>query len=137
MKYTIRHQTSSYMRLRLDRGRFSPAEAEVLQYALSGLKGVSDVQLYPSSGGISFSYRGYRNLILRKLNSLQFGNVKMFAEKIDDTISSEELSRRKLSPEVKARMRRKVIVEAAADILMPMPVQVGYHLYQLVTLRDL
>jgi hypothetical protein len=61
----------------------------------------------------------------------------MFAEKIDDTISSEELSRRKLSPEVKARMRRKVIVEAAADILMPMPVQVGYHLYQLVTLRDL
>jgi hypothetical protein len=34
-------------------------------------------------------------------------------------------------------MRRKVIVEAAADILMPMPVQVGYHLYQLVTLRDL
>lgn len=137
MKVLIQHQTSSYMRLRLQKGRFSNTEAEVLRYALGSMKGISDVRLYPSSGGISFSYRGDRDRILRKLCALQFENVERFAKEMDDPIDREELARRKLSPEVKAQMRKKILVETAADILMPMPVQVGYHLYQLVTLKDL
>ena len=58
MKFVIQHQTSSYMRLRLNGGRFTRTEAEVLEYALSNLKGVSGVRLYPASGGIAFSYKG-------------------------------------------------------------------------------
>ena len=100
MKFVIEHQTSSYMRLRLCCGRFTKAEAEVLDYALSNLKGVSGVRLYPASG-------------------------------------SEELSRRKLSPELKRKLRCKVIAEAAADMLLPAPVQLGFHVYQLVTLKNL
>ena len=137
MEYSIRHETRSYMRLQLRRGRFSEAEGQVLQYALSHLKGVSEIRLFPASGGVSFSYRGDRETILRKLRALHFQNVKMFAEQLEETISSEELARRKLSPEVKARLRRKVLIETAADILMPMPIQVGYHMYQLVTLKDM
>ena len=45
MKFVIEHQTSSYMRLRLCCGRFTKAEAEVLDYALSNLKGVSGVSI--------------------------------------------------------------------------------------------
>lgn len=137
MKFVVRHETSSYMRLRLLRGRFSPAQGQVLHYALSHLKGISDVQLYPASGGVSFSWQGDRETILRKLRALHFDNVKMFAEQLEETIGDEELSRRKLSPEVKARLRRKVLLETAADLLMPTPIQVGYHMYQLVTLRNL
>ena len=77
MKFVIQHQTPSYMRLRLCSGRFTKAEAEVLDYALSNLKGVSGVRLYPASGGIAFSYKGDREVILKKLRNLQFHNVKM------------------------------------------------------------
>ena len=138
MKFVIQHQTSSYMRLRLCSGRFSKAEAEVLDYALSNLKGVSGVRLYPASGGIAFSYKGDREVILKKLRNLQFHNVKMFAEEIEESISSEELARRKLlSPDLKRKLRCKVIAEAAADMLLPAPVQLGFHVYQLVTLKNL
>ena len=137
MKFVIQHQTSSYLRLRLCSGRFSKAEAEVLDYALSNLKGVSGVRLYPASGGIAFSYKGDRETVLKKLRNLQFHNVKMFAEEIEESISSEELSRRKLSPELKRKLRCKVIAEAAADMLLPAPVQLGFHVYQLVTLKNL
>ena len=137
MKFVIEHQTSSYMRLRLNGGRFTRTEAEVLEYALSNLKGVSGVRLYPASGGIALSYKGDREVILKKLRNLHFHNVKMFAEEIEESISTEELSRRKLSPELKRKLRCKVIAEAAADMLLPAPIQLGYHMYQLVTLKNL
>ena len=137
MKFVIQHQTSSYMRLRLNGGRFTRTEAEVLEYALSNLKGVSGVRLYPASGGIAFSYKGDREVILKKLRNLHFHNVKLFAEEIEESISTEELSRRKLSPELKRKLRCKVIAEAAADMLLPAPIQLGYHMYQLVTLKNL
>ena len=137
MKFVIQHQTSSYMRLRLNGGRFTRTEAEVLEYALSNLKGVSGVRLYPASGGIALSYKGDREVILKKLRNLHFHNVKMFAEEIEESISTEELSRRKLSPELKRKLRCKVIAEAAADMLLPAPIQLGYHMYQLVTLKNL
>ena len=137
MKFVIQHQTSSYMRLRLNGGRFTRTEAEVLEYALSNLKGVSGIRLYPASGGIALSYKGDREVILKKLRNLQFDNVKMFAEEIEESISTEELSRRKLSPELKRKLRCKVIAEAAADMLLPAPIQLGYHMYQLVTLKNL
>ena len=140
MDFVIQHQTASYLRLHLRRGRFSAAEAEVLEYleyALSNLKGVSCIKLYPSSGGIAFSYKGDKESILRRLRELQFQNVKMFAKNLGDSIGSEEIARRKLSPAVKRKLRCKVIAEAAADLLLPAPVQLGYHVYQLVTLKDL
>lgn len=140
MDFVIEHETSTYMRLRLNRGRFTSHEGKVLKYALSNLKDAAWVRLYPSSGGIAFSYRGgtqNRDSILQKLHAMQFGNVKLFAREIEDTIDEEELARRKLSPEIKDRLRKKVLIETAADLLMPMPLQAGYHLYQLVTLRHL
>jgi hypothetical protein len=137
MNYTIMHETSGYMRLHLSRGRITSSQAEVLRYALEGHKGVSKVKIYPSSGGVAFAYEQDREGILSRLKNLQFHNVELFASELDDRISREELKRRKLSPEVKNRLRRKVLIETAADLLMPAPLQVGYHIYQLVTLKNL
>ncbi len=109
----------------------------MLEYALSHLKGVSRIKLYPSSGGIAFSYKGDKEGILRRLSNLQFQNVELFAANLEDNIGSEELTRRKLSPALKRKLRCKVIAEAAADMILPAPVQLGYHVYQLVTLKNL
>lgn len=137
MDYIVRHETKTYLRLRLRSGRFSAAQGDILEYALTNLKGVTDVKLYPASGGIVIYHGGNREEILRKMRALQFHNVEMFAKELEDTIDQEELARRKLSPGLKRSLRRKVLMETAADVLMPMPLQVGYHIYQLVTLRNL
>ena len=59
------------------------------------------------------------------------------ADAWEKALEAEEIARRKLSPAVKRKLRCKVIAEAAADLLLPAPVQLGYHVYQLVTLKDL
>ena len=137
MEYIIMHETSKYMRLRLRKGHITASQAEILRYVLEGQQGVSGIRIYPASGSISFSCEKEHGKILYKLKRLQFHNVEMFAKELDNRISTEELSRRKLSPEVKNRLRRKVLIETVADLLMPVPLQVGYHAYQLVTLRNL
>ena len=137
MDFIIQHQTSAYLRLRLRSGRFTSAEGDVLEYALRHLRGVSDIQFFPFSGGITLHYEGDLEEILRKLRALHFNNVKLFAEKLGTSIDREELRRRKLSPAVKRSLRTKIFVETAADLLLPTPVQVGYHVYQLVTLKNL
>ena len=137
MEYIIMHETSKYMRLRLRKGHITASQAEILRYVLEGQQGVSGIRIYPASGSISFSCEKEHGKILYKLKRLQFHNVEMFARELDTRISTEELSRRKLSPEVKNRLRRKVLIETVADLLMPVPLQVGYHAYQLVTLRNL
>ncbi len=137
MDFIIMHETSKYMRLRLRRGRITSSQAEVLRYALESRNGVSKVRIYPASGGLAFAYETDREGILSRLKTLQFHNIEMFAKELDDRIGNEELTRRKLSPEVKNRLRRKMLIEAAADILMPPPLQIGYHVYQLVTLKDM
>ena len=140
MRFTVEHETSTYMRLRLLMGHFSQAEAEILRYAMGKMKGVSGIRLYPSSGGIAFFCQkdpASHQRILKKLRALHFKNVEMFARKIDNTIHLEELELRKLSPEIRKGLRRKVLLETAADLFLPTPIQVGYHVYQLVTLKDL
>ena len=125
MEYIIMHETSKYMRLRLRKGHITASQAEILRYVLEGQQGVSGIRIYPASGSISFFCEKERGKILYKLKRLQFHNVEMFARELDNRISTEELSRRKL------------MIETVADLLMPVPLQVGYHAYQLVTLRNL
>ena len=44
---------------------------------------------------------------------------------------------RKLDEQLKTKLRLRILAEMAADIAMPMPVQVGYHLWQMITLKNL
>ncbi|MBR2189892.1 MAG: hypothetical protein IJ860_10900 [Eubacterium sp.] len=137
MKFSIQHETKSYLRIRLISGKISETEEEVLEYALSQMKSVRHVAFYPATGGIAISFDGDRNMILEKLKALQYQNVALFAGQLEQRIDVEELERRKLSPRLKRKMRRRIFLETAADIALPMPIQVGYHLYQLVTLKGL
>ena len=61
----------------------------------------------------------------------------MMAEEEKRSISAEEMKERKLDPGLKNRLRARILAEAVADALLPVPVQLGFHLYQMVTLRNL
>ncbi|MBQ9320807.1 MAG: hypothetical protein IJ239_00385 [Eubacterium sp.] len=137
MRYSVQFETDTYLRIRLFCGRISEAEEEVLTYAISQMKPVQHVRVYPATGGISITYEKDRDLILQKLSALQYQNVELFADQLEKRIGVEEVERRKLSPALKRKMRRRMLLETLADIALPMPVQVGYHVYQLVTLKGM
>lgn len=137
MNYVIEHETRHRLRLRSLAGGFSAQESEVLQFALSQMKGVKDVSIYRATGGIALTYEGDRNYIISRLDSLQYKNVTLFAEKLENKISKEELLERKLDSKAKRSLRKRILVEAAADLILPAPVQLGYHMYQLITLKEL
>ena len=60
----------------------------------------------------------------------------MMAEKLEEGIGMDEMMRRKLDPELKRRLRLRVVGETIADMVLPLPLQLGYHVYQLITLKD-
>ena len=41
------------------------------------------------------------------------------------------------TPELKKKLRTRMLLEMAADIVLPVPLQMGYHVYQMITLRDI
>lgn len=137
MKYLVKHYSNHRIRVNLLRGKLTGSEADVLRYALSQIKGVTHVEVYGATGNVALTYQCPGQLVLDKLSGLNYTNVTMFAEDLDNRIDTEELRERKLTPELKAKLRARILVEMAADIFLPTPLQVGYHVYQLITLKGL
>ena len=137
MVYSIEHETSGSIRIKTGRRKIGHEEEEILRYALEALHGVTDVMIFRATGSIRLSYTCSREYLLEKLSSLRYENIEMLAEKSAEKIGTEEIRERKLSPELKRRLRKRLLFETAADVLLPEPVQVAYHLYQFVTLKNL
>lgn len=137
MKYLVKHYSNHRIRVDLLRGKLTDSQADVLRYALSQIKGVSRVDIYKETGRAALAYQGSGQLILDKLANLNFANVTMFAQDLDNRIDTQELRERRLTPELKAKLRTRILLETAADIFLPLPLQVGYHVYQLITLKGL
>ncbi len=89
-----------------------------------------------SGGAITASAGGLANVIITPfpLRDMAEEAVK---EEAKGRVSREELKQRKMDPKLKNRLRRRIILEAGADLVLPAPVQLAYHLYQLVTLKEL
>ena len=48
-----------------------------------------------------------------------------------------EMKNRKLDQQLKNKLRMRVLLETVTDLALPMPVQLGYHVWQMITLKDL
>lgn len=136
MQFRILNETNHRMRIRLYAGRISDYQEEILQFAFGAITGVKKVTVYHATGNIALEYTGNRNLILEKLKNFDYDNVTMMAEKLEEGIGMDEMMRRKLDPELKRRLRLRVVGETIADMVLPLPLQLGYHAYQLITLKD-
>lgn len=161
MNFTIEHQTPGAMRIRMEGKKPSERTAAAICAILSRTQGIRDVRIYPATRGLRISYSMDRADVIRILRELDPETIRevkqeMKAEKrelleklqnIQDphlleaalqnhTVDSKELSTRKLDPELKRKMRQRILVEAGADLLLPAPVQLAYHAWQLVTLKS-
>ena len=137
MNYHIEAQSRRRIRVRLRSSKLSAEEARILKYAFSGMPGVTKVTVYRATGGCALEYNCKAEDILRKLDRFRFENVDMMARKEEQRISVAEMKNRKLDDQLKTKLRLRILTEMAADIALPLPVQVGYHLWQMVTLKNL
>ena len=139
MKYRIASETKNRIRIRINSRKLSEEQAKILKYAFSRAPGVTSVTIFKATAGCAITYTGDRSEIIRCLNSFNFDNVQMMAEKEEENarISAEEMRKRKLDPELKRKLRMRVLGEAIADSVLPLPVQLAYHAYQMVTLKEM
>ena len=137
MKYRIEHETKSRIRIRMYTGPITPAQEEILRYAFSNIRGVKEVVIYRQTGGCALIYHGDRQALLGRLDAFNYENVQILAKKAEPQISAEEMRLRKLSPELKRKLRLRILAESIADAALPLPVAMAYHAYQLITLKDI
>ena len=140
MRYHIEAETRHRIRIRIGIRKLTDEQAQILQYAFSRAPGVTGVTIYKATGGCAITYNCDRSEIVRRLNTFNYDNVQMMAEKKDEEnarISAEEMRKRKLDPELKRKLRKRILSEAIADTVLPLPVQLAYHAYQMITLKEL
>ena len=140
MVYRIEAETKHRIRIRIGARKLTDEQAKILQYAFGRAPGVTAVTVYKATAGCAITYTGDRFEIIRRLNSFNFDNVQMMAEKKDEAnarISAEEMRKRKLDPELKRKFRMRILGETIADAALPLPVQLAYHAYQMVTLKEM
>ena len=137
MYYHIEAQSKRRIRIRLRSSKLTEEEARILEYVFSRIPGVTKVTVYRATGGCALEYNCGVEEILRRIDCFRFENVQMFAREEEQRISLKEMESRKLDEQLKTRLRLRILVETLADIAMPMPVQIGYHLWQMITLKKL
>ena len=135
MLYTIEHETQHRIRISLHQGPITPAQENILCFALGSIKSVRSVKVYRSTSGLAITFDEGRDTILEKLSKFNYENVTMLAR--EEPIDLEEMRLRKLNPAVKQRIRARLLFETVADMVLPVPLQLGYHAYQMITLRDI
>lgn len=137
MNYRIEAQSKRRIRVRLRSSKLTEEEARILEYAFSGMPGVTKVTVYRATGGCALEYDCEVGEILGKLDRFRFENVEMLAKEEEQRISASEMKSRKLDEQLKTKLRLRILAEMAVDMVMPAPVQAGYHLWQMITLKNL
>lgn len=137
MNYCIEAQSKRRIRVRLRGSKLTREEADILDYAFSGIPGVKKVTVYRETGCCALEFDCDVTEILKRLDRFRFENVDLLAEEEKKRITVAEVRDRKLDQQLKTKLRLRIVAETAADLFMPMPVQLAYHLWQLVTLKNL
>ncbi len=142
MNFIIKSELDNRIRIRVEGGKLDYVYDQRISYAIRQIDGVKDVQVYRRTGGVAITFDSQlisKNKLIKALNKLDYKTVWVPEDEFVDEskISLKELRERKLSQEAKNRLRAKILVETAADLFLPTPLQVGYHVYQLVTLKSL
>ena len=146
MKYTIEHETASVIRIRLLPARLGRRETEGLKKLLGNVPGVEGIRVFPETGGVSVTHCGTREAVTGWLDGTkreelyclplkeEGGSKALKAAKravAKSTVKKGKGSGSGLSAAQKHKMKTGVIAEAVADIFLPEPAQLAFHLFQL------
>jgi hypothetical protein len=133
MQFSIQYETEGYLRIRLNSGKFSEADEEILHYAFEDFDSIDRIRVFKSTGGLALHFhQDIRSKLIQHLNHLDLNDVQIPG----NPITLKEIQSRKISPAVKRKIRKGMILEMCSDLVLPTPLQAAYHLYKIATLKD-
>ncbi len=139
MKFEIKHTTSHYLRLRFVKRTISDNEAYNLNRLLLEQTqfNITDITIHKNPAGLIIHHDGDNNQIVEFLKGLDLDSesLKVVPETLPDTITSKEEFYKKMTPALKREFKKEIIFEAAIDTILPAPLGLVYHFYQLANLE--
>ena len=119
MKFYIKHESRSRIRIHLAQKRMSSVQAETLLYYLQNQKQVSFAKVYDRTGDAVICYQGERSAILRMVQTFHY-------EKVELPTGLVESSGRELNKEYQEKLISKVIYHFGRKWFLPAPIRNAY-----------
>ena len=151
MKCKVVHETGSSLRVKILGRQLSYKEYEALHGLLEKTEGVQRIRTFWATGSIALNFRGDRERLLATVRGISEEDLAKAVEENRralaelgkntpvDFVDLKKLKKqgKKMSSLWKRRLNRRILIEAAADMILPAPVQVAYHAYQMLVLQSL
>lgn len=132
MRFSIVHETSRRIRVRLLGAPLDAGEADALLVLLKRSGEICDAKVYRATSSVAFTHRGCRSSALKVLENLSRRELQPVKHEIEEAAASMEV--RQLG---KKRLKARIVAEACADLFLPTPIQAAYHAYQLLMVHRL
>ena len=116
MKFVIKHESQSRLRIHACVGRMTLSQADIFEYYLKNTDGVMDVTVYDRTCDAVIFFTGGRDGVIKALSSFSFGS----AEK---TVSLSRHSARAVEREFEDRLFFTVALRLAKRFLLPAPLR--------------
>ncbi len=121
MKCQILHQSAGRLRVHLDRTHMTLHEADILEYYLKSIDGVTDAAVYDRTCDAVIVYRAERAAVVRALAAFSF-------EKAESLGLVPEHTTRALNREFEDKLVSTVMRRMASKLFLPMPVRAAISL---------
>ena len=125
MKCIIRHESRGRLRVHLCRARMTLREADLLEYSLRAVEGVTEVKVYDRTQDAVVLYRGEREAVLRALGAFSYAK----AETLDLV---PEHTPRALNREFEDKLAGTVMRRMISKLFLPVPVTTAISLFRSV-----
>lgn len=116
MKCKILHESKGRLRVHLMQTRMTLAQADVLEYYMKTVDGVTDVQVYDRTGDAVIHYLCGRAAIINALSAFSYENSAVFAP---------EHTGRELNRAYEDKIVFTVLGRAVSRLFIPMPVRIA------------
>ena len=125
MKCIIRHESRGRLRVHLCCARMTLREADLLEYSLRAVEGVTEVKVYDRTQDAVVLYRGEREAVLRALGAFSYAK----AETLDLV---PEHTPRALNREFEDKLAGTVMRRMISKLFLPVPVTTAISLFRSV-----
>lgn len=121
MKCTVLHNSDNRIRVHLEVYRMSLAQADVLEYYLRNVSGVTDVKVFDRTCDAIIRYSGERSAVTKALSAFSFDDENAIA-------LVPEHTGRELNRHYADRLANRVIRRVLSRVFLPYPVRAGVAL---------
>ena len=125
MKCSILHESAGRMRVRLDCGAMSLHQADVLEYYLKAVDGVTGVKVYDRTRDAVILYKADRGALVQALGRFSFAAAEAL------NLVPEHTSRA-LNREFEDRLASMILRRAISKLFLPAPLTTAMALYRAI-----